>query len=638
MKRVLTPLAAACLLALAPAVQASPYSGFVVFGDSLSDAGQFPDTAGPDGATRRFTNRVGPTFQGGSGEIYAPNATMLISEQLGLGPSIGSTSPVNEALGQADGRNYAVGGNITAQVYDSITGSGEGSVVETTDGTNLRVREAYLVELANRGLAVDPNTLFYVSAGGNDFLDGLILSQPQAVASAGRVADSVRALQAAGARYIVVPLLGDVSQTPFALNAGVSDFIAPLAAGFNQELAHQLAGIDAEIIPLNVPLLVKEAVANPGQFGLATDQNLTLTCFDGCANVNPVYGINGTTPDPTRLLFNDGVHPTITGQRIVADYTVSLLSAPYELTLLPEMAHGTLRAHQDQLRSQWQADWQAWQPAGQLRTFVSGSGQQQDFDRQAASVDADSDGYALNLGASYRLDDAWRVGLALGLDEQELDAEASDYQLRSYLLTAFAQYQHNRWWADLSATGGKLDYDDLQRGFDLGVGQRTEKGDTEGDLWAFGGRLGYDIAEEGSVWHLSPFVSGDYARVEVDGYSESGARSTALAFGDQERTSKRLGVGLQGRYALSADTQLFGEVAHEREYEDDASELDLSLNSLPSLGFSLQGYTPEDKMNRVSLGFNQQLGSGLALRGGYSLRQGEDDTQQGVNLSLVLDL
>ncbi len=39
---------AACLLSLAcGTAAAAPYSTMVVFGDSLADAGQFPDTAGP---------------------------------------------------------------------------------------------------------------------------------------------------------------------------------------------------------------------------------------------------------------------------------------------------------------------------------------------------------------------------------------------------------------------------------------------------------------------------------------------------------------------------------------------------------------------------------------------------------------
>ncbi|MBU5234368.1 autotransporter domain-containing protein, partial [Vibrio cholerae] len=59
--------------------------------------------------------------------------------------------------------------------------------------------------------------------------------------------------------------------------------------------------------------------------------------------------------------------------------------------------------------------------------------------------------------------------------------------------------------------GGKLDFDNLKRKFALGVSEGSEKGDTDGWLWALSGRVGYDIAAPGSDWHLSPFISADYA-------------------------------------------------------------------------------------------------------------------------------
>ncbi|MCY1401625.1 Esterase EstA [compost metagenome] len=113
-------LTLACTQALAAP---SPYSTMVVFGDSLSDAGQFPDTAGPAGATQRFTNRTGPTYRNGSGEIYGAVSPTLLGAQLGIAPAdLGaSTSPTNAVLGIADGNNWAVGGYRTDQILDSIT-------------------------------------------------------------------------------------------------------------------------------------------------------------------------------------------------------------------------------------------------------------------------------------------------------------------------------------------------------------------------------------------------------------------------------------------------------------------------------------------------------------------------------------
>jgi len=625
---------ASCVLAMAcaQAVAApAPYTKFIVFGDSLNDAGQFTDTGGPAGATERFTNRVGPTYKDGNGEVRAANSTQLLGGKLGFSPdqTAASTSAVRASEGLPDGNNWAVGGYRTDQILDSIT---------TTSDTGERSRPGYL---PSNNFRADPSALYFLSGGGNDFLQGRVTSLDQANAAADRLVSSVQTLQQAGAKYIMVWLLPDIGLTPAINGSPLQAFTSQLSAQFNTELVSQLQHVNAEVIPLNIPALLKETFANPAQFGLATDQNLTATCFSGdSCTENARYGINSATPDPTKLIYNDSVHPTETGQRLIADYAYSILAAPWELTLLPEMAHATLRAHQDELRNQWQSDWENWQNVGQWRAIVAGGGQHLNFDDQRSAASADGNGYNLNIGGSYRLDEAWRVGVAAGFYRQKLEAgnDNSQYKLNTYMGTAFAQYQQNRWWADAAMTAGHLDYDSLKRKFDLGVNERGEKGNTNGTVLAITGRLGYDIAQQASSpWHLSPFISADYAKVQVDGYSENGNDSTALTFGDQKRTSKRLGVGLQGKYQITPQTQVFGEFAHEREYKDDTQDLTMNLNSLPDNHFTLQGYTPQTNLNRLNLGVSQKLTPDLALRASYNIRKDDDFTQQGINVGVSLD-
>jgi len=625
---------AGCLLAMACAqayAAPNPYTNFVVFGDSLNDAGTFADTGGPAGSTQRYTNRTGPVYLDGSGEVRSLNSTQILGGKLGYtaDQTASSNSAVRAGNGQPDGNNWAVGGYRTDQILDSIT---------TNSATGDRTRAGYL---PSNNFRADPNALYYLSGGGNDFLQGRVTSLPQASAAADRLADSVQTLQTAGAKYVMVWLLPDIGLTPAINGSPLQAFTSQLSAQFNTELVSRLQNINAEIIPLNIPVLLNEAFANPAQFGLATDQNLTATCFSGSGcTENARYGINSATPDPTKLIYNDSVHPTEAGQRLIADYAYSLLSAPWELTLLPQMAQGTLRAHQDELRNQWMADWENWQDVGQWRAIVSGGGQHQDFDGQDSVTSADGNGYNLNIGGSYRLDDAWRVGVAAGFYNQKLEAGTndSDYKLNTYLGTAFAQYQQNRIWADMALTAGHLDYDSLKRKFQLGANERSEKGDTSGFVEAFSARIGYDIAQQASSpWHLSPFVSADFSKVKVDGYTEDGNDSTALTFGDQESISRRLGIGLQGKYQITPQTQVFGEVAHEREYNDDTQDVAINLNSLPNNQFTLEGYTPQTNLNRVNLGVSHNLTKELALRASYNIRKDDDFTQQGINLGVALD-
>ncbi|KPW25427.1 Outer membrane autotransporter barrel [Pseudomonas cannabina pv. alisalensis] len=627
----------ACLLSLAcGSAAAAPYSTMVVFGDSLADAGQFPDTAGPRGSTLRFTNRVGPTYQDGSGEVFSLNSSTLIGRMLRVpaGDLAASTSPVNAALGAPDGNNWAVGGYRTDQILDSI--NSQSTVVDPNSGTLLRSRTGYL---PTNSFRADPNALYYLTGGGNDFLQGRVLSASSAGQAANQLADSAQALQQAGARYIMVWLLPDIGRTPALSGTPLASATSALSAAFNQQLVSRLAQINAQIIPLNVPLLISETLAEPARFGFDPNENLVSTCFSGnnCRE-STTNGRSSATPNPSRLFFNDRVHPTEAGQRLLADYAYSLLSAPWEITLLPEMANGTLRMHQDEIRAQWLSDWGNWQGIGQWQSILSAGGQKMDFDAQDSSADADGQGYNLTIGGSYRFAENWRTGVVAGAYRQTLEAgpRDSDYKLNSYIATAFLQYQANHWWGDLAVSGGKLDYENAERKFALGVSEGQEKGDTDGEMWAVSGRVGFDIAGAASRWHLSPFVSADYAHIDVDGYSEKGDRSTALTFSDQTRKSRRAGVGLQGKFQATPTTQVWGEVAREREFETDQQNVTMALNSVQSVDFTLEGYTPQRDLNRATLGVSQKLTQDLTLRGNYNWRKNDDVTQQGVNVALSL--
>src|SRR3990167_9004121 len=86
----LKTLTAAVLLASLPAVaQAMPYSQLSIFGDSLSDSGQFPDLGSPllggnPTGGLRFTNRTGPSFLSNNGEYFDAIATQRLAALLGL--------------------------------------------------------------------------------------------------------------------------------------------------------------------------------------------------------------------------------------------------------------------------------------------------------------------------------------------------------------------------------------------------------------------------------------------------------------------------------------------------------------------------------------------------------------------------
>ena len=625
-------LGIALLFAGLPALSsASPYSQLVIFGDSLSDSGQFPDVEGPTLDGLRFTNRIGPTYIDGRGEPYAAVASQRLAERLGL-QALPSTPVVREELtGNPDGTNYAVGGYRTDEILASITDD-DGSVVEAR-GETLRTRDGYLIDVPR----VSPSTLFFVNGGGNDILQGRISDQASAAASAGHLVEGVAALQRAGARYIIVSDLPDVGMTPASLYLGVRDSASNAASLFNAELDRQLQALGGNVIRLNYRALFNEILTDPARFGFDPTVAQMDVCFNGYqCQPDPVWGQGNATADPDKLVFYDGIHPTAATQQISADYVYSLLAAPWEIGLLPDMALSGLNTHQQHLRSEWQADRGDWQTRGNWRSFTAATGQRRDFDEHLAVAPGDSETLGVNLGATYRLSERWRLGFALGLQEQslEMDHSQSDYDLRGYLLSTFAQYRQKRLWADVGVTAGHLNYHDLERRFDLGIAERIERGDTDGQLAAATLRLGYALGRRGS-WQVSPFVSADYVRVEIDAYREDGENSTTLHYAEQTRDSKRLGVGLEANLQLSRTLQVFGEVAREREYEDDPQTLRMGLNSMPGFDYDLQTITPYQDQTLATLGLGLSLGHTVTVRAAYHLRDAEE-RQHGASLSLNL--
>lgn len=630
-------LAAAPLLALSGLAAAGPYSQLVIFGDSLSDSGQFPDPGGPlrgvlPTGGLRFTNRTGPDYQPDNSEYYAEVASQRLAARLGL-TALPSTPLLPEALtGNPDGSNYATGGYRTRDVRASIMDE-DGSEVDA-GGILSRTRDGYLIDTPQ----VDPDTLFYVNGGGNDIIEGRVTDAASAAQTAAELVAGVAALQRAGARYIIVADLADVGSTPLSLASGRRAEWSQASALFNAALDSQLQALGGNLIRLNLGGLFAEIEADPALFGFDASRVQTDVCFDGAddeCREDPTWGLNGGTPDPNRLMFNDGLHPTAALQQISADYTYALLAAPWEVSLLPEMGRATLRAHLQMLARELQA-WQAdWEEPQRWRFSVQGGWRRPEYDGGDGSAEGDGRGLGLALTASRRLAGHWLAGLSLGLADErlELGAEDSDYEMRAVLLSGFVRYQNRLLLADLHASLGYLDYHDLERRFALGVARRTEQGDSEGWLWGVGGRLGLNLFGTGARLRAGPFVGADYQRVEVDEWREQGSSASALAYDEQKLESLLLSAGLYADLDLGRRTRLFGELAREHERKDDARELRLGLVSVPGNRFEMPGYAPPDEQTRLTLGISRQFGDGLLLSASYHYL-GDDDPVQGLALSL----
>lgn len=273
------------VLVAASTVWAASYTKFVVFGDSLSDVGNAYIYTGMVGSPQPPSP---PYYEG-----RASNGPLWV-EDLANKMGVPSAAPF---LVDGTGTNYAAGSTTTGSGFPNL-----GYMVGT-----------YLYNVSN---AADPNALYIVWSGANDFFSTIDADPSHAVANctaglstwAGNVSGAVNALHAAGATNFLVPNLPPLGSTPKLSSNPDKVTINSLASSFNSTLSADLSALslahnDLLIQTLDVYSLFNQVIANPNAFGF---DNVTDAAM--------------TTPgaDASKYLFWDSVHPTAAGHSLLA--------------------------------------------------------------------------------------------------------------------------------------------------------------------------------------------------------------------------------------------------------------------------------------------------------------------------------
>ena len=264
------------------------YSEIFVFGDSLSDSGSsFALTLGaippePPYFTGRFSNGL--------------VTVEYLSENLGL--------TLDPYYDDEAGNNFAVGGATTG------TGNTNNDEIApflpgvTLPGVSEQIN-AYEHSLGD-GRA-DPDALYVVWAGANDYLDYLgdvIPADPAFLVESGidNTVNNVTHLADLGAENIVVPNLPSLGSLPF--SAEFQDEATALTIAFNGGLSLALDNLnlgenelETGLIEVDIFTANENIFANPEQFGLS--------------NVTDPFLLSGLEPaEMTEFFFWDLFHPT----------------------------------------------------------------------------------------------------------------------------------------------------------------------------------------------------------------------------------------------------------------------------------------------------------------------------------------
>ena len=608
--RYLTGAITAALL-FSSAASASQFDKVVVFGDSLSDAGNISLATAPQvQPPLRFTTNPGVT----AAEILAANLGMPITPSL------------------AGGTDFAFGG--------------AGLNNNSSAGPIPTIPQQLQMYLTATGGKADPRTLYQMWGGANDIFyltatstDPNVLAAGTAAAAATEV-QTLGALKAAGAKYVVVYNLPDIGKTPESIAGGPAAQAGgtQLSLVFNGVLnagITQLSNSGLNIIPVNTFALLNEVIANPGAYGFT---NVTQpACGAGSSSVQcgPAgSGLPFTYPQGANqtYLFADGVHPTTAAHALLGQYVTSVIRAPGQISLLGEAPLAANQAQNRAIRNQMLAD----ETGAGTRFFANVDYSHQRFDGQDMSPKTTSNNVDLTLGADAKVSENVSLGVALGIGQHNSDfAGGGGYKLQDISGIGYATYYAGGAYVGGYVNFAQSNFSDIDRRIQLGTNLRSETGKDDGSRVGGGFTGGYWFTF--NSLRTGPFANVDWQTVKLDSYNESGQDSTAMTFGSQHRDSliSTLGWRLQGNWETGSTTwSPYAEIAWNHDSKADPRTVSAGLVSMPGT-FSIIGYTPDKTWGTADVGVNAKLSENLSAWVGYSGRF-KDDSQKynSVNLGV----
>ena len=600
-------------LLFSASASATDFSNVIVFGDSLSDGGNIALASGSPVPMRFTTN---------------PGTTTAENVAAGLGFTL--------APSVAGGTDFAWGG---AGFVNNV------AAVPT-------IPQQLQMYLGANGGKADSRALYQVWGGANDvFYLSAALTDPNAIAAGTVTAAQTElgllgGLQAAGARYVVVYNLPDLGKTPSAAaggaaaQAGATQLAVIYNGVLNSGLA-QLSNNGLNIIPVNTFALLNEVIANPSAYGFS---NVTAPACTGGSGSSIECGPQGSGAPVTyapgtdqTYLFADGVHPTTAAHAMLSQYVASVIHAPEQISLLGEAPLAASNTQNRVIRDQMLTEGKD----GDTRAFVNIDYGQQRFEASDSSPRTNSDNFNFTLGANLFAGEHVTAGVALGIGQHNADfSGGGGYKLQDISGLGYLGYRNGGGYVGGYVNFGQSNFKDIERRMSIGAMQRTETGKADGSHLGGGltGGWWFDLADK---LQTGPFATLDWQTVKVNGYSESGADSSAMWFGRQQRDSllSTLGWRLRGQWQVNNLLMSpYVELGWNHDSRADQRMVSAGLTSMNGT-FALPGFSPDKSWGTASLGLSAQLTPSVQSWIGYSGRFSDNSQKyNSVNMGVRITL
>ena len=650
--RHLASVIAATLLYSAGAA-ASQFSRVVVFGDSLSDAGNISLATNPAlQPPLRFTTNPGLT----SIEHLASNLGLPLGPSLAggtdfawggagvLNNSPGTPAAVPTITSQVDA--FLAGGTVDGKALYSVWGGANDIFYHATAaGASAAAQQLIAQTIAGQIAAnhIPPSMVAAFTAQITPAVTAQVNAAVAASAQVGSLETSEQAqaavaiaaqqevkligdLQAAGAKNILVFNLPNIGSTPDALEQGPAGAAAltGLSQIFNSQLNTGLGQMRTGIIPVNIYGLLSEVVADPKAYGFS--DVTTPACGVGSSSIacGPQgSGLPYTYAPGTEQsnFFADGVHPGTAADALLGQYLVSVIQAPQQVSLLAEAPLASATAQARAVRRQMLLDSQA----GETRAFFNFDGARQRFKGSDTSPRATSNDFNFTLGADVRATDFLSAGMALGAGQNTADISggAGGYRMQDISGLGYVTLHQGGGYVGTYVNVGQSNFKDIRRRFDVGAAQRTETAKADGSH--LGGGLTGGWWFDFNALSTGPFATVEWDTVKVNGYQENGNDSSAMWFGRQQRDAlvSTLGWRLQGHWQTGNMVMSpYAELAWNHDGKADPHMVTAGLNSMNG-SFEAVGFTPDKTWGTAELGLSAQLTPTINSWFGYSGRLGD---------------
>jgi outer membrane lipase/esterase len=545
------------------------FSGAYIFGDSLSDGGQYKP-----------------------GYRYTTNPGLTIPEY------------VNQSFGMTTTTSFTGGTNYGQS----------GALMNTPQGdVPPGLPDLSVVAQVNTLLAkgpLDPNALYQVQGGGNDILlqlqryVGGTITQAQLQAAVAQaavdLATTAGKLQAAGAKYIVVQWMGDAGMAPEVAPFGPAGVAAAtqLASLYNMTLNQAILQAGVKVIPFNVFAFMQEARANPGAFGLANVTGVACTTPTGntCTSATLVAPNANMT-----YMFADGHHGATGFYSAVASAIASVIVAPQQMGALAEAPLAVEQASWRAVDGRMVSGINAPRSQGKFDAWASYDYGNPDVDtgHQSGSGDVNT----ISVGGDIKMSDRLLVGAMFNYSENKTEVGSLDFKLKEPMGTVYVGYGEGPWYIGATLGAGGLDYS-TTRDIALNGVTRQETGNTSG--WQYVGRLMGGYWFQYANWVHGPTAKLTYQEIRVRQFQENGSNSTTMTFDQQERKSFVTSLGWQVAGNLSG-IRPFARASWEYEGQSDDRTVTASVYGMPG-SFDMPTSKPDNNWGLFNLGAATEFG------------------------------